>query len=67
MPRHSCLVDGCILIIILCFIILNCLDISYWDLWIIRYKLCFLIGGLGHVYKLNFAEFLIDFQELENL
>ena len=28
---------------------------------------CFLIGGLGLKYRRNSVEFLIDFQELENL
>ena len=31
------------------------------------YKLCFLTEGLGHIYKRNSIEFLVDFWKLENL
>ena len=67
MLRHSYLVNGRILIMMLCFNILNCLDISYRDLWIICYELCLLTGGLDPIYKRNSVEFSINFQEIENL
>ena len=55
------------MIMMLCFNVLNCLDISYHDLWIICYELCFLTRGLDTIYKRNSVEFLVDFWKLENL
>ena len=49
------------------FNVLNCLDISYRDFWIICYELCFLTRGLDPVYKWNSIKYLIDFWELESL
>ena len=66
--RHNCWVGDCWIMI---FMIHTDDWISHDGIWGLCgemiYKLCFLIGGLGSVYKWNFVEFLIDFRGLESL
>ena len=58
MPRHNCWVGGHILIMMICLNVLI-FWISHWGICVeLFYKLCFLVKGLGHVYKWNSTEFL---------